>query len=188
MPPAPASIAAMPIPRSSGSWNPAVPPPPVGGAAVGNGLAVGLGVADGVGLVVGLGDGLGDGLGVALAVGLGDGLGDDDAELLGEALAELLGVAEALVPGDDVGSAPDDALPEQAETAMEASMARMPQLTAVNLVRSPVPEVAARPFTEPPHASGRSRARFRVPHPRKRRGPLNIRLKSGPARNDLTAT
>jgi hypothetical protein len=171
--PAPASIAAMPIPRSRGSWNPAVPPPPVGGAAVGNGLGLGLDVLDGVGLAVGLGVGLG----VGLAVALRDGVGDVDAEWLGEALAELLGVAEALVPGDDVvGSAPDGALPEQAETAMEASMARMPQLTAVNLVRGPVPEVAARPFTEPPHASGRSRSRFRVPHPRKRRGPLNIRL------------
>jgi hypothetical protein len=157
----------MPMPRSNGSWNPAVPPPPVGGAPVGNGLGLGLDVADGLGL----------GLAVGLGVALGDELGDVDGERLGEALAELLGVAVALVPGDDVvGSAPGGALPEQAETAMEASMARMPQLTAVNLVRSPVPEVAARPFTEPPHASGRSRTRFRVPHPRKRRGPLNIRL------------
>jgi hypothetical protein len=151
----------MPIPRSRGSWNPAVPPPPVGGAAEGNGLGLGLDVVDGVGLAVRLGVGLG----VGLAVGLGDRLGDDDAELLGEALAESLGVAEPLVPGDDVGSAPDDALPEQAEIAMEASMARMPQLTAVKLVRSPVLEVAARPFTEPPHASGMARARFQVPHP-----------------------
>jgi len=169
--PAPASIAAIPMPSSRGSWNPAVPPPPVGGAAVGTGLGLGLGldVGDGVGLAVGLG--------VRLGVALGDELGDVDAERLGEALAELLGVAVALVPGDDVvGSAPDGALPEQAETAMEASMARMPQLRAVILVRCPVPEVAARPFTEPPHASGRSRTRFRVPRPRKRRGPLNIRL------------
>jgi hypothetical protein len=182
--PAPASMATTPSPRSRGSWNPAVPPPPVGGAAVGNGL----GVAVGVGLAVGLGVGLAVGVGVALGLALCDGLGDDDAELLGEALSELLGVAVALVPGDDVGSAPDDALPEQAETAMEASMARMPQLTAVNLVRSPVLEVAARPFTEPPHASGRSRPRFRVPHPRKRRGPLNITLCRGLARNGLSAT
>ena len=143
---------------------------------MGNGLGLGLEVADGVGLGVGRGVGLAVGLAVRLAVGLSDGLGDDDAESLGEAPAELLGVAEPLVPGDDVGSAPDDALPEHAEMAMEASMAKMPQLTAVNLVRSPVPEVAARPSTEPPHASGRSRTRFRVPHPRKRRGPLNIRL------------
>jgi len=166
--PAPASIAAMPMPRSRGSWNPAVPPPPVGGAPVGNGLGVELEGADGVGLGVWLG--------VGLAEGLWDGVGDDDADLLGVALAELLGVAEPLVPGDDVGSAPDDALPEHAEMAMEASMARMPQLTAVNLVRNPVLEVAARPFTEPPHASVRSWTRFQVPHPPKRRGPLNIRL------------
>jgi hypothetical protein len=186
--PAPASMAATPRPRSRGSWKPAVPPPPVGGAAVGNGLGVAVGVGLAVGLAVGLGVGLGVGVGVALGLALCDGLGDDDAELLGEALSELLGVAVALVPGDDVGSAPDDALPEQAETAMEASMARMPQLTAVNLVRSPVLEVAARPFTEPPHASGRSRPRFRVPHPRKRRGPLNITLCRGPACNGLSAT
>jgi hypothetical protein len=120
--------------------------------------------------------GLGVRLGVGLVVRLGDGLGDDAAELLGEPLAESRGVAEPLVPGDDVGSAPDDALPEQAEIAMEASMARMPQLTAVNLVRSPVLEAAARPFTEPPHASGMARARFQVPHPRKRPGSLNLRL------------
>jgi hypothetical protein len=178
--PAPPSIAAMPIPRSRGSWNPAVPPPPVGGAAEGKGLGLGLDVVDCVGLAVGLGVGLavrlGVGLGVGLAVGLGDRLGDDDAELLGEPLAESLGVADLLVPGDDVGSAPDDALPEQAEIAMEASMARMPQLTAVKLVRSPVLEVAARPFTEPPHASGMARTRFQVPHPRKRRGSLNLGL------------
>lgn len=158
--PAPARIAAMPIPRSSGSWKPAVPPPPVGGAALGKGLGLELDVADGVGLGVRLGVGLGVRLGVGLGVALCDGLGDEDRELWGEALAELLGVAEALEPGDDVGSAPDDALPEQAETAMEASMARMPQLTAVHLVRRPVLEVAARPFTEPPHASGRSRIPF----------------------------
>jgi hypothetical protein len=186
--PAPASMATTPSPRSRGSWNPAVPPPPVGGAAVGNGLGVADRAGLAVGLAVGLGVGLGVGVGVSLDLALCDGLGDDDADLVGEALPELLGVAVALVPGDDVGSAPDDALPEQAETAMEASMARMPQLTAVNLVRSPVLEVAARPFTEPPHASGRSRPRFRVPHPRKRRGPLNITLCRGLARNGLSAT
>jgi hypothetical protein len=146
---------------------------------VGNGLGLELEVADGVGLAVRLG--------VGLAAGLCDGLGDDDAELLGETLADSLGVAESLTPGDDVGSARDDALPEHAEMATEASMAKMPQLTAVNLVRSPVLEVAARPSTKPPHASGRSRTRFRVPHPRKRRGPLNIKPIERLARNGLSA-
>src|SRR6266567_32316 len=36
--PAPAAIAATPNPRSSVCWNPAVPPPPVTGAALGIGL------------------------------------------------------------------------------------------------------------------------------------------------------
>src|SRR5271165_6327685 len=73
--PAPAAIAAAPTPRSRASWNPAVPPPPVGGAAVGKtvGLSVvgGLYVADG--LVAGdvVNDGSVDGLGVSLAPGLG---------------------------------------------------------------------------------------------------------------------
>jgi hypothetical protein len=50
----------MPISSSEACWNPAVPPPPVAGAALGTGLAVGLGVAEGDG--VGEDDGLGDGL------------------------------------------------------------------------------------------------------------------------------
>ena len=65
--PAPPSTAAPPRARSRASWNPAVPPPPVAGAAVGNGLADGLGVTVGVGVGVGVGDPLGDGLGLGLA-------------------------------------------------------------------------------------------------------------------------
>jgi hypothetical protein len=54
----------MPMSSSDACWNPAVPPPPVAGAPVGDGLADGLGVTegDGLGVVVGEGDGLGDGL------------------------------------------------------------------------------------------------------------------------------
>ena len=51
-PPAPARIASTPAQNSSTSWNPAVPPPPVPGAAVGNELADGLGDGDGLGLGV----------------------------------------------------------------------------------------------------------------------------------------
>jgi hypothetical protein len=50
--PAPARIASTPAQSSSTSWNPAVPPPPVPGAAVGNELADGLGDGDGLGLGV----------------------------------------------------------------------------------------------------------------------------------------
>lgn len=56
MPPAPASIASTPRQNSRTSWKPAVPPPPVPGAALGNELADGLGDGDGLGLgVVALG-------------------------------------------------------------------------------------------------------------------------------------
>jgi hypothetical protein len=70
--PAPARIATPPSPRSTVSWNPAVPPPPVGGAPFGIGLVVG---GDGdefpSRVVEGLADGLGDGLCERVAPGLG---------------------------------------------------------------------------------------------------------------------
>lgn len=156
----------MPSTSSGACWNPAVPPPPVGGAAVGTGLADGLGVTDGEGLTVGDGDGLdvvdGDGLGVAD----GDGLG----------LAELLGEGEAVAeaPGEDedegVGSAPEDGDPEHAETVTEASTVRMPQPIAASVALSLVPAAALRTFMEPP----RVRRPLAMPSgggPRKRRGP-----------------
>ena len=52
MPPAPARIASTPRQNSRTSWNPAVPPPPVPGAALGNKLADELGDGDGLGLGV----------------------------------------------------------------------------------------------------------------------------------------
>jgi hypothetical protein len=74
--PAPARIASAPRPKSGASWNPAVPPPPVAGAAVGNGLADRLGVADGRGVAEwcgvadgrGVADRLADGLALASGV------------------------------------------------------------------------------------------------------------------------
>jgi hypothetical protein len=96
-------------------WKPAVPPPPVAGAAVGTGL----GVAFGLGVTVGLDDAFG------LAVGLG------------VVLDEALAVAEALSEDDDVGARAvgEDAV-VQAETAAETSMIKMPQLTAVSRART----------------------------------------------------
>src|ERR1700751_1932120 len=52
MPPGPASIPAAPSPRSSVPWNPAVPPPPLTGAALGTWLAAGLTVTVAVTVVV----------------------------------------------------------------------------------------------------------------------------------------
>lgn len=138
----------MPIPNTRPCWNPAVPPPPVAGAAVGTGLIVGLGE----GVTVGLGDGLvvvlGEGL--ALALALGEALDDGDA------------VAEGLIEDDDVGvggSAPLLPDPEHADRMREARMAKMPQPTAPSLALSPVPAVA-RTFMEPPRPSSRWQPRL----------------------------
>lgn len=137
----------MPMTRSDACWNPAVPPPPVAGAALGAGLAVGLGLADGDGLGVVEGEGLVVGLGLELGLGLG--------ELLGE----LDPVADEPVEDDDegVGSAPEDGFPEHAAMAKEASRVTMPQPTAASLVLGLVPVTVLRTFMEPPHASGRKR-------------------------------
>ena len=160
--PAPASIAAAPRPKSRASWNPAVPPPPVAVAAVGNGLADRLGDADRPGDAEGRGeaDRLGEAAGREDVEGLVLGFG---VVALAVPLAEAVGVADALVEGEDGGSAAEDGDVVQAETAAEASMAAMPQPTAVNLALRPVPAMAVRTFMKPPHASGRRRPRFPVP-------------------------
>src|ERR1700730_6095734 len=160
--PAPASIAAAPSPRSRASWNPAVPPPPVAGAAVGNGLAGRLGDADRPGDAEGRGDAdrLGEAAGREDVGGLALGFG---VAIPGVPLAAAVGVADALVEGEDGGSPAEDGDVVQAETAAAASMAAMPQPTAVNLALRPVPAMAVRTFMKPPRASGRWRPRFPVP-------------------------
>jgi hypothetical protein len=141
----------MPMTRSEVCWNPAVPPPPVAGAAVGAVLAVGLGLAVGDGLGVVEGEGLVVGLGLGLELGLG--------LALGELLGELDPVADEPAVDDDegVGSAPEDGVPEHAAMAREASRVTMPQPTAASLVLDRVPVTVLRTFMEPPHASGRKR-------------------------------
>jgi hypothetical protein len=151
MAPKPARIAATPSPSSRASWNPAVPPPPVGGAAVGNGLGDGLGDGD---VDAGDGDreGLGDGLGVAEGLALA----------LGEALALALALAEALAEAEDAGSAPEDVADVQAERVTEASMAKMPP-AAASLALDPVPARVVRTFMKPPHAPGKWQPGFPDP-------------------------
>jgi hypothetical protein len=141
----------MPMTSSEACWNPAVPPPPVAGAAVGAGLALGLGETDGDGLadVVGEGDGLVLGLGLELGL------------TLGELLGELDPVADEPVEDDDegVGSAPEDGEFEHAAIVTEASAITIPQPTAASLALSLVPATVLRTFMEPPHASGRKAPR-----------------------------
>jgi hypothetical protein len=153
----------MPSPKSRGCWNPAVPPPPVAGAAVANGLGVeglGVGLAEGVG--VGVIVGRAEGVGVGVILGLADGV--------------TVGLA---VPGENAGGVAEDPDPEQAETAAEANMVKAAQPTTAKLALWPVPMMVLRIFMAPPHASGRWRARFRSRHRKRNCGPARMHLAHG---------
>jgi hypothetical protein len=149
---APTSIAAVPSPRSRASWNPAVPPPPVGGGAVGNGLVEGLPVADrdADGLIDGLAEGPVIERGVLTpAVPRDEAVGVAEALLAGEEVgraAEGDDDVGSATEGEEVGSAAEDEDVVQAAIATEASMVSMPQPTAVSLATSPVPTVMVRTF------------------------------------------
>jgi hypothetical protein len=134
------------------SWNPAVPPPPVAGAAVTNGLADGPCVADDEADGLCAADDLAEGLALALGV-------VEPAVSLGR----LVTVAEPVTAGENevgVGEGEDVV---QAETDAETSMVRVAQPTTVNRALSPLPMMVVRIFMRPPHASGRWRTRFPVP-------------------------
>ena len=166
----------MPSPKSRECWNPAVPPPPVAGAAVGTGL----GVAEGLG--VGLADEVADWVAVGVIVGLADEVAE------GRTLALGVGLAELVAPGEIGGGVAEGEDPEQAETAAAASMAKVAQPT-FNLALRPVPLVVVRILTLPPHASGRWRTRFPVPVSEERSrasqdAPGTRRLKAGPGSAD----
>jgi hypothetical protein len=137
-------MAAAPSTKNGASWSPAVPPPPVGGAAVGNGLGEGLRLADAAarlaegladGLFVGPGeevDGLADGLlvdglvvdGLVLAVGV---------SVPAVPLAEAVGPGEPAAPGENVAGVEGAEDPVQ---AVSESTAKTMKLAAVNLALS----------------------------------------------------
>lgn len=145
--PAPARMARPPRPSSSVSWNPAVPPPPVAGAAVGKGLADGLGVGEAE--WVGVADGVAEGVAVSLAEGLAVGVP------LGVAVGRPVLVGEP--PGEIDGGVAEGVLPEQAETDTEASTVTAAQAMALNLPLSRIPMMAERILMGPPHASADTR-------------------------------
>jgi hypothetical protein len=111
--------------KSSASWVPAVPPPPVAGAAV-TGLAVGFDVTAGVALAVTVS---------VVTPGTGELLAADENEVLSASGVEV-----------------ED--PEQAVMAAEATMVMVPQPSTVNVALSAVPAIVVRTFMEPPHAGG----------------------------------
>jgi hypothetical protein len=142
----------MPSPRSRECWKPAVPPPPVAGAAVENGLGVGEG----------LGVGPADGVAVCVIVGLADGAGVGPTLALGVTLVvplgALVGVADPVAPGEIAGGDAAGGDPEQPETAVAADMAKAAQPTTVSLARRPVRIMVLRIFMAPPPASRRWRS------------------------------
>ena len=110
--PAPARTASTPRQKSRTSWNPAVPPPPVAGAAAGKGLADGLGDGDGLALGV-----------LALAVGV---------VVPAVLLSEAVGVAGGVPPGENaVGADEGGPPPVQAETDTQTNIAKMTQPRAL---------------------------------------------------------
>jgi len=156
--PAPATIAAPPRPTRKVSWNPAVPPPPVSGAAVGKVLADGLGAGECVWL--GVGDGEWLGVGVSLAEGLVLGVGVLVAVTV--TLGEAVGVAEPVPvgdpPGDSDGGVAEGVPLVQAATDADASTVTVAQPIALNLAPSGFPAIVGRIFREPPlRQAGRSR-------------------------------
>src|SRR5690348_5059815 len=130
MPPAPTRIASTPRQNSRTCWNPAVPPPPVPGAAGGNELADEPGedgpAPDGGALEGGALDG-GALEGGALDGGALDGGGLDvppEVGALGVPLAETVGVAGLDPPAENEGGVVGVELVEQADTDAVVSMAK----------------------------------------------------------------
>jgi hypothetical protein len=137
------------------SCNPAVPPPPVTGAALGTGLvdeaagaAAVLVTVDVAVAVLGAGE-------LELTPGVPDAtVLPDEGELPDEADAVTDPVGEMVTDGEKtVGVEDEDEV--HAETATGASRVRAPQHMAVSLALSGVPVIVLRTFIDPPHAPGR---------------------------------
>jgi hypothetical protein len=148
--PTPASIRAAPSAKSRPSCNPAVPPPPVTGAAFGITVVVEVAEAVTVSVTVGV-TWVGAGV-LEVTPGVPEVVVPEEGVLPSEAGA---------VPGlvTDVGGlgifGVEDEAPLQAETVARASRARAPQQMAVSLAPSAVPALVVRTFIGPPHARGR---------------------------------
>jgi hypothetical protein len=150
MPPAPARIAAMPTTRSRAPWNPAVPPPPVTGAAVGYAVTVrvmvGLGVAVAVVVRVGVGVAV-----VVVVVTAGDGLSPELGDTPAEPLAVMVTEAEpdTVTEGVKIAGVVVDVPDVQPEITTEAMMAKAPQPIAVNRTLRAVPAMVVRTLIKP---------------------------------------
>jgi hypothetical protein len=139
MAPAPARIASTPRQNGRTSWNPAVPPPPVPGAVVGNERGGGLGDGDGLGLGV-VAPGIvtfgGVVLGVAVPGVVVLGTVARDVAVAGVVvLGVVVIVAVPVPPGENEGGAVDGEPDEHDDTDAVASMAKAAQPRAVPIKR-----------------------------------------------------
>lgn len=131
------------------SCGPAVPPPPVAGAAVGGLLAAGLAVADAGAVRVTAGVAADDAGGLALALAPAPAPAPALALALAVPLAVLAAGVGEVVPGENE----DEGVPaEHAETAAEMRMVMVLQPATASLALSPARAMAARTFIKPPHA------------------------------------
>ena len=160
--PAPARIAAPPRVTSRVSWNPAVPPPPVSGAAVGKAPADRPGAGEGGGDL--LAEVLADELAwlfggevLAVAVDCPAGVPVPVGRPVGVPVRVdcPVGVPVPVPVGEPPGAngvgVPEGVPPVQAETDADASTAAHP--IAINLPLSRVPAMTERIFLAPPDAS-----------------------------------
>jgi hypothetical protein len=121
-----------------------VPPPPVAGATVGNGVAEGVRVGDGRESALRVADGL--------ALGVADGLARGGADELARGVAvalcvgEVVGEADARAPGDRLGSVAEGVDPEHATINAETATVMVAKPAAVSLAPSPGPAVVRRIF------------------------------------------
>jgi len=152
------------------SWTPAVPPPPVEGAVVGNALAVRRGVGDATAVCDVLAVAVPDAFGDAVAVPVADAVEPAEglAVVVGGTLADLLpgaalGEAEPVTDGVKMAGVVVEEVPEQAESTTHARRAETPQPTAVSRPPSPFPEMVVRTFMEPPGGSAGWRICFPIP-------------------------
>ena len=130
-----------------------MPPPPVSGAALGYGLALGDAVGDGLGDAVGDGLDVGDGLGLAL--------GDASRDAVGETVEDPFGC------GDGGGSAAE-LLAEQADMTAQASKASTQQRAAASITRIlGLDDAAACAFMQPLLVHELMAARFRCGEPQR---------------------
>ena len=121
-----------------------MPPPPVAGATVGNGVAEGVRVGDGRESALRVADGL--------ALGVADGLARGGADELARGVAvalcvgEVVGEADARAPGDRLGSVAEGVDPEHATINAETATVMVAKPAAVSLAPSPGPAVVRRIF------------------------------------------